>query len=120
MERVFHAHDVPMVSGGTDSHLLMLDLRKFGVSGHDLSMYLDEVGVATNKNTIPFDPAPPMVSSGLRIGSACMTSRGFGINESQKVAELLLEAFALDEGKKEYLRSQVKSLCTQFPLPYTF
>lgn len=79
-------HGFKIVSGGTDSHLLVVDLRPADISGKDAQHCLDSVGITCNKNTIPFDPQPPTVCSGIRLGTPALTTRGMGIGEMKVIA----------------------------------
>ncbi|MBU8881050.1 serine hydroxymethyltransferase [Bacillus sp. FJAT-29790] len=107
-----------LVSGGTDNHLLLVDLRSLGLTGKIAEKVLDEVGITVNKNTIPFDPESPFVTSGIRIGTAAVTSRGFGTKEMEEVASII--ALTLknheDEEKLEIARKRVESLTSNFVL----
>ncbi|GEL77258.1 serine hydroxymethyltransferase [Tenuibacillus multivorans] len=109
---------VRLVSGGTDNHLLLLDLRPLNLTGKVAEKALDEVGVTTNKNTIPFDPESPFVTSGIRLGTAAVTTRDFGAEEMDEVASII--AFTLknheDEAKLEEAKARVKKLTDQFPM----
>ncbi len=105
-----------LVSGGTDNHLMLVDLRKFKITGKELEKRLDEVGITLNKNTIPNDPEKPFVTSGVRIGTPAVTSRGFGETDMAEIARLIhLTATVFDE-KKDYIRGCVKALCDKHPL----
>lgn len=109
---------VNLVSGGTDNHLLLLDVRSLGLTGKDAEKVLDDVGITVNKNTIPYDPEGPFVTSGIRIGTAAVTSRGFGMKEMDEIASLI--AFVLknngDEEKLEEARKKVEAITSRFPL----
>ncbi|WP_027965202.1 serine hydroxymethyltransferase [Halalkalibacillus halophilus] len=109
---------VRLVSGGTDNHLLLLDLQPLGLTGKVAEKALDEVGVTTNKNTIPFDPESPFVTSGVRIGTAAVTTRGFKEKEMGEVAAII--ALTLknheNEDKLEEAKSRVQALADQFPM----
>lgn len=107
-----------IVSGGTDSHLLLIDLRPAEISGKDAEAALGEIGVTMNKNTIPFDPQPPMVCSGIRCGTPALTTRGMGVEEMKQVAHLITEALKHrgDAAQLEQLRGEVKALSARFPL----
>ncbi|MBL0385431.1 serine hydroxymethyltransferase [Tumebacillus sp. ITR2] len=107
-----------LVSGGTDNHLLLLDVRNFGLTGKEAEHLLDEIGVTTNKNTIPFDPASPFVTSGVRIGTPAATSRGFdgeAMVEIAAIIELTLK-HRDDAAKVEEARQRVQALCDKFPM----
>lgn len=107
-----------LVSGGTDNHLLLVDLRSLGLTGKIAEKVLDEVGITVNKNTIPFDPESPFVTSGIRIGTAAVTSRGFGAKDMEEIASII--AFTLknheDEGKLEEASKRVEALTSNFTL----
>jgi glycine hydroxymethyltransferase len=107
-----------IVSGGTDNHLMLVDVFKDGVTGKDAELVLDEVNVTTNKNTIPFDPNPPMVASGLRLGTPALTSRGMGEEEMRQVAGFIARALRgrEDEAELNAVREGVVALCDRFPL----
>ncbi|HHE76714.1 MAG TPA: serine hydroxymethyltransferase [Candidatus Parcubacteria bacterium] len=105
-----------LVSGGTDNHLILIDLRNKGILGKEAQERLEKVGIIVNKNTIPFDPNSPFNPSGIRIGTAAVTTRGMKTGEMKKIAFLIYEAVS---NPKNYLkiRKKVKELCRQFPLP---
>ncbi|KON86109.1 serine hydroxymethyltransferase [Sporosarcina globispora] len=112
------AEGIDLVSAGTDNHLLLVDLRSLGLTGKVAEKVLDEVGITVNKNTIPFDPESPFVTSGIRIGTAAVTSRGFGEKEMQEIASII--AFTLknheDEGKLQEASQRVEALTGSFTL----
>ena len=104
-----------LVSNGTDNHLMLIDLRNKELTGKKAEALLDEIGITVNKNTIPFDPESPFVTSGLRIGTPAVTTRGMVEEDMKEIAEII--ALALDESnERELVRSKVKSLCDRFPL----
>ncbi|MDQ1143555.1 glycine hydroxymethyltransferase [Bacillus sp. SORGH_AS 510] len=107
-----------LVSGGTDNHLLLVDVQSLNLTGKVAEKVLDEIGITVNKNTIPFDPQSPFVTSGIRIGTAAVTSRGFGEAEMDEIASII--AFTLknheDEAKLEEARARVESLTSKFTL----
>lgn len=109
---------VNLVSDGTDNHLLLLDVRSLGLTGKDAEKVLDDVGITANKNTIPYDPEGPFVTSGVRIGTAAVTSRGFGMKEMDEIASLI--AFVLknhdDKEKLEEASKKVEAITSRFPL----
>ncbi len=112
------ARGLRIVSGGTDNHLLLVDLQPLGITGKLAEHALDEAGITVNKNTIPFDPASPFVTSGIRIGTAAMTSRGFKEAEMKQIAELI-ELVLKNPEDNETLTSahkQVVALTGRFPL----
>ncbi|RTH18959.1 serine hydroxymethyltransferase [Thermus scotoductus] len=104
-----------LVTGGTDNHLFLLDLRPKGLTGKEAEERLDAVGITVNKNAIPFDPKPPRVTSGIRIGTPAITTRGFTPEEMPLVAELIDRA--LMEGPSEALREEVRRLALAHPMP---
>ncbi len=107
-----------LCTGGTDNHLLLLDLRGKGVSGKDAEIALDKAGINTNRNTIPFDEASPFVTSGLRVGTAAMTTRGMGEEEMKKIASWMNEAIEArsSNDRLSEIKKSVKELCEQFPI----
>lgn len=107
-----------LVSGGTDNHLLLLDLRSKNISGRDAEKLLDEVGITVNKNAIPYDPNSPLVTSGIRVGTPALTSRGMKEKEMQAIAGLINRII---EGKNDpeemaRVKKEVRDLCSEFPL----
>ena len=109
---------VRLVSGGTDNHLLLLDVSKLGLTGKDAEHALDEVGVTTNKNTIPFDKEGPFITSGVRIGTAAVTTRGFKLEEMDELAAIIATTLKHhdDTAKLEEVKGRVKALADRFPL----
>ncbi len=107
---------VKLVSGGTDNHLMLVDLRDTGISGAELEKRLDEVHITANKNSIPGDTAKPTVTSGLRLGSPAITTRGFDEQDMDKVAELIALAINDFDNKCEYIRNEVAKLCDSHPV----
>jgi glycine hydroxymethyltransferase len=112
------ARGLNLVSGGTDNHLLLIDVRNLGLTGKEAEHLLDEVGVTTNKNTIPFDPASPFVTSGIRIGTPAVTTRGFGLEDMVELAEII--ALTLkhkdDQPKINEAIRKVRALCEKYPM----
>jgi glycine hydroxymethyltransferase len=108
-----------IVAGGTDTHVFAIDVRPFGVTGREAERLLDQVGITVNKNTIPFDPAPPNVTSGIRVGTPAITTRGFGQAEMPAVARLLVDALAGRDDPVEQARiaREVREICARFPVP---
>ena len=105
-----------LVSGGTDNHMMLLDLRNNGVTGVDLEKRLDSVHITANKNKIPNDPQAASVTSGVRLGTPAVTSRGFKEEEMRKIAELIRLAACEYDTKAGYIREEVAALCEKFPL----
>lgn len=107
-----------LVSGGTDNHLILVDLRSFGITGKDAEKVLDDIGITANKNTIPYDPESPFVTSGLRIGTPAVTTRGFGLEEMDEVASIIGSALKNpdNEAVLKEAAGRVKHLTERFPL----
>lgn len=105
-----------IVSGGTDNHLMLLDLRPFDITGKDFEKRLDEVHITVNKNTIPNDPQSPFVTSGIRVGTPAVTSRGFKEPEMLKIAKWMKLVATDFDNTKEQVSKEVMELCAQFPI----
>ncbi len=105
-----------IVSGGTDNHLMLLDLRNMNLTGKEFEHMLDEVHITANKNTIPADPQSPFVTSGLRIGTPAVTTRGFKEEEMKKIAHWLYLVATDFENSKEQITKEVIELCEKFPI----
>jgi glycine hydroxymethyltransferase len=102
-----------LVSGGTDNHLILVDLKDAGITGKELEDSLEAVGVTCNKNMVPNDPEPPTVTSGVRLGTAAMTTRGMGEDEMQEIADIIVST---THGQTDGLRDRVKALTEAYPL----
>ena len=110
------AEGFDLVSGGTDNHLILVDLRPMGITGKEMEKRLDEVHITVNKNAIPNDPEKPFVTSGVRVGTAAVTTRGL-VEEDMKVIARLFKLVATDfEGTADECRAIVKGLCEKYPL----
>ncbi len=107
---------VNLVSGGTDNHLMLLDLTSKGITGLELETMLDEVNITVNKNAIPFDTQKPSITSGIRIGSPSITSRGFKEEDARKVGELIVKIIDEKQAAYDEVRAEVKKLCEKYPL----
>ncbi|MBR5314250.1 MAG: serine hydroxymethyltransferase [Clostridia bacterium] len=105
-----------LVSGGTDNHLMLVDLRKFDITGKELERRLDEVNITLNKNAIPNDPQKPFVTSGVRIGTPAVTTRGMKEEDMVVIGKLIKLAATDFENKADYIRAEVKKLCEKYPL----
>lgn len=118
LAEVLVAGGLRLVSGGTDNHLLLVDVTPLGLTGHSAEQALEKAGVTCNKNAIPFDTKPPAVTSGIRLGTPALTSRGMRDAEMKVVGELILEVFKKpeDEAHLAKIRAQVEELTQQFPL----
>ncbi len=120
MVEVFQQAGFKVVSGGTDNHLFTVDVKaKTGINGKDAEKILDNVHITVNKNTVPFDPEPPFITSGIRIGTPAITTRGFGVKESQQVATLIIKALeqAKDVDAQRDVQESIAELTNAFPLP---
>lgn len=105
-----------LVSNGTDNHLILIDLRNKGITGKELERRLDEVGITVNKNAVPFDTEKPTITSGIRIGTPAVTTRGFKEEEMIQIAHLINETVINYETKKEEIQNKVATICNQYPL----
>ncbi len=105
-----------LVSGGTDNHLMLVDLTQTGVTGKEAEKMLDEVGITVNKNAIPFDTQSPFITSGIRIGTPAMTSRGFDEEDAREVAKLIKLTLTEFDAKADEVRQRVAALCEKHPL----
>lgn len=107
-----------LVSGGTDNHMILVDLRNKGITGSEAQELFDKVGLTVNKNAIPFDPKPPNIASGIRIGTPAVTSRGLGEEDMAQIAEIM--DFAVinrdDQSKLKRARAKVEEICRRYPL----
>ncbi|NMB10393.1 MAG: serine hydroxymethyltransferase, partial [Tissierellia bacterium] len=115
MAEVFRKEGVNLISGGTDNHLLLLDVRNFKITGQEAENMLSEVNITTNKNSIPNDPESPFVTSGIRIGTPAITTRGMKEDASEKVAELIVDTFK-KERSVEDIKNDVLNLLKEYPL----
>ncbi len=111
-------HGFRIVSGGTDNHVFLVDVAARGLTGKLAEAGLERAGITVNKNTIPYDPQPPLVASGIRLGTPAVTSRGMGEAEMARIAELISEALARPEDEEALagVRRRVRELCRRFPL----
>ena len=116
MSEKFLSLGVKLVSGGTDNHLMLLDLSDKDITGKELEQLLDEVNITLNKNAIPFDKQKPFVTSGVRIGTPSVTSRGFKEEDCEKIAELITEVINKKQDAFDYVRAEVKKLIDKYPL----
>ena len=108
-----------LVSGGTDNHLMLVDLTTLGITGQEADSALEQAGIIANKNAIPFDPKPPRVTSGLRLGTAAITSRGFEETTVRQVARMIVEVLNSkgDKTVQRRVADEVKELTSRFPVP---
>ena len=116
LEKKLLAEGVQLVSGGTDNHLLLLDLRENGITGKELEHRLDEVHITANKNAIPNDPEKPFVTSGIRVGTPAATTRGFKEAEMELIGGWIKDCISDFEGNRERVLQEVLALCKKYPL----
>jgi glycine hydroxymethyltransferase len=109
---------IAVVSGGTDNHIVLLDLRSIGMTGKVADLLVSDVHITANKNTVPFDPQSPFVTSGLRLGTAACTTRGFDEAAFREVADVIADRLLNpeDAGIEQRCRERVAALCARFPL----
>jgi len=108
-----------IVSGGTDNHIVLVDLSSQGISGKDAEEALGAAGISANRNAIPFDPKPPMITSGIRLGTPAVTTRGFGTEEMKRIASLIVKVLSpsVDKHTQEQVHQEVREMCQRFPIP---
>ncbi len=116
LSKALLARGFDLVSGGTDNHLMLLDLRRFHITGKELEKRLDEVHITLNKNAIPKDPESPFVTSGVRIGTPAVTTRGFREAEMEKIADYIYRVVTDFDNQKDAIREEVMALCQKFPI----
>jgi len=123
LAEVFVQRGFRVVTGGTDSHIVWLDLSPKNLTGDKAEKLLEEVGIACNKNAIPYDPNPPKITSGIRFGTAAATSRGFNDNDFKDVGNLIsdiLDSLLLSEDEQKTIlnstREKVKNMCSNYPI----
>jgi glycine hydroxymethyltransferase len=112
------ANDIDLVSGGTDNHLMIMDLRKYDKTGKDISNLLERVHITANKNTVPNDPKSPFVTSGVRLGTPAATTRGFNVEDMKVIGEIIAETVknSDNEAKLDELKQKSEALCAKYPL----
>lgn len=115
----FQRHGLRVIAGGTDNHLALVDLSPIGLSGRDAERTLEAVGIMVNRNSIPFDPKPALTTSGIRVGTPAVTTRGFGTAEMKRVASLIVKMLAhpSDVPVGRQVQMEVKEICHRFPIP---
>jgi len=108
-----------LISGGTDNHLVLVDLTETGVSGREAEEALGKTGIVLNRNAIPFDPYPPVITSGIRLGTPAVTTRGFGKEEMKLIASLIVKVITniSDPNIQTQVRQEVSQICSRFPVP---
>ena len=119
MARKISSAGLRLVSGGTDNHMMLVDLTPLGITGQEADSALEKVGIIANKNAIPFDPKPPRVASGLRLGTPAITSRGFDETATERVAQLIVDTLTCmaDEEVQRRVGKEVRDLASSFPVP---
>jgi glycine hydroxymethyltransferase len=109
-----------LVAGGTDTHLALVDLRPLGITGRQADEALERAGITCNKNGVPFDPLPPMETSGIRVGSPAGTTRGFGTTEFAEIGDMVADVLAGvakgDPAVERDVNARVRALCARFPI----
>lgn len=112
-------HGIRVVTGGTDNHTVIVDLTPQGITGKDAELALWSAGISVNRNTIPFDSRPPAVTSGIRMGTPAVTTRGFGTGEMKRIASFITRVLSSSEDKRvqKQVREEVRDMCQQFPIP---
>ncbi len=108
-----------LVTGGTDNHLVLIDLSQIVVTGSAAEKALDAAGITVNKNAIPFDPHPPQIASGIRLGTPAVTSRGFGAREMELIAQFIVKVLSNVGNEEVYseVHERVSEMCREFPVP---
>ena len=105
-----------LVSGGTDNHLILMDLRSKNITGKELETRLDNVGITVNKNAVPFDTEKPTITSGIRVGTPAVTTRGFKEEDMIEIAKLINMTVENYEDKQDEIKSRVAKICKKYPL----
>ena len=118
LARALTDRGIKLVSGGTDNHLLLLDLRPNDLTGKQIEASLEAVGITVNKNTVPFDEQSPMVTSGIRVGTPALTTRGMQEAELEQIGDLIADVIEDPEGEKtqKIVREKTAEICGRFPL----
>ncbi len=116
MENRLRHHSIKMVSGGTDNHLLLIDLTNTNMTGKHLEELLDQCNITVNKNAVPNDPQKPTITSGIRIGSAVLTTRGMGTMEMEQVIDMIVDVINNGESAIDRVKKQVLELCKRYPI----
>ena len=113
------AHGIRIVSGGTDNHMVLVDLSPQGITGKDAEEALWNAGISVNRNAVPFDHKPPVITSGIRMGTAAATTRGFGTEEMKRITSFIAKVLSSSGDKRvqKQVRQEVREMCQQFPIP---
>lgn len=109
-------HGFPLVSGGTDNHLLLVNVKAKGLTGKEAEERLDQVGITVNKNTIPFETESPFITSGIRIGTPALTTRGMGVDDMRTIGDLIAQTLEKDRSDFAAIRATIAELCQAHPL----
>ena len=109
-------NDITLVSGGTDNHLALIDLRNKNVTGKELEKRLDDVCITVNKNTVPNEPLSPFIASGVRIGTAAVTTRGLNEEDMKQIALYIRMAIESFDESKDFIKNGVESICRKYPI----
>jgi len=119
LAKTLSSFDFELVTGGTDNHLVLIDLQNKNITGQEFEDALGKAGITVNKNSVPDDPQPPKITSGVRVGVAAITTRGMGCAEMQRIAELfnIVAENIKDENKLAEIKEEVKEMCKKFPVP---
>ena len=104
------------MSGGTDNHLILVDLSNKNITGKDAELILDSIGITVNKNTVPNETKSPFVTSGIRIGTAAVSTRGFNEDDMKEIASIINDTLSVENPNIEALKGRVKALCDNHPL----
>jgi glycine hydroxymethyltransferase len=116
MAEQFIHNGINIVSGGTDNHLMLLDLTSKNITGRDLEILLDKAHITVNKNAIPFDKQPHSITSGIRVGTPSVTTRGMKEKDCMKIADLITAIIDKGESAVETVSAEVKKLCDKYPI----
>jgi len=116
LEEALRKFGFNMISGGTDNHLILIDLRNKGITGKELETRLDEIGITVNKNAVPFDTEKPAITSGIRVGTPAITTRGFKEEDMMEIAELIDMTISSYEDKQDEIKARVAAICRKYPL----
>jgi glycine hydroxymethyltransferase len=108
-----------LISGGTDNHLILVDLTKTGITGKQAEECLEAAGIVVNRNNVPFDQQSPRITTGIRLGTPAVTTRGFGREEMKRIASLIVKVITNigDLNVQKQIRDEVSQMCSRFPVP---
>ena len=117
LENLFISRGLRLVSGGTDNHLMLIDTRSIGINGSEAENKLSDAGIIVNKNAIPFDPEPPKVTSGIRIGTPAITSREISNEDLLSIGNIIVDSLISSSKKSGTYRQEVEKIMNKLPLP---